>query len=216
MAETKKTKTNDDIYDLLKSIKNMLIVIICLLAILTCVVSFRNFCTCDCSCHEEQTDVPQLDPSQGEYVEPEKEVNHSKNVIMPGWTEFRIAAGTTEITKGIDFYNPEGNHWYKCPDCGDQLDDNFKCTNEKCGHQFDEKTAVLGDYYMTFALYLKDGDELLYKSGLVAPGKHIQKITLNRALSAGEYDAYVFLQPYLSDMKTECNNGKVVIKLKVE
>lgn len=70
-----------------------------------------------------------------------------------------------------------------------------------------------GYYYLTFKLILND--EVLYESGLVAPGKHIQHITLSRPLSAGEYDATIFMQPYKWDKKTPTNNGNVRIKLVV-
>ena len=68
-------------------------------------------------------------------------------------------------------------------------------------------------YYMTFGLYLADGDELLYQSGLVAPGNYIQKMEISRKLKAGTYDAYVVCQPYRSDKKTETNSGVVKITL---
>lgn len=71
-------------------------------------------------------------------------------------------------------------------------------------------------YYMTFALYLADGDELLYQSDLVAHGKYIQKMEMTRALKKGTYDAYVVIQPYKSDKKTETNSGVVNITLNVE
>ena len=68
-----------------------------------------------------------------------------------------------------------------------------------------------GYYYLTFEL--KIGEESLYKSDLVPPGKHIQKITLSRALEKGEYDASVVMQPYKWDQSTPTNNGVVNIKL---
>ena len=71
-------------------------------------------------------------------------------------------------------------------------------------------------YYMTFALYLTDGDELLYQSNLVAPGKYIQSMTLNRPLAEGSYNAYVYIQPYRADKTTQTNSGKVVIDLNVK
>ena len=71
-------------------------------------------------------------------------------------------------------------------------------------------------YYMTFALYLSDGDECLYQSGLVAPGKYIQEMDMNRSLKKGSYDAYVVVQPYRSDKKTKTNSGVVNIKLNVQ
>lgn len=76
-------------------------------------------------------------------------------------------------------------------------------------------------YYMTFKLCLKDNDkddsndEVLFESGLVEPGMYIQEMNINRALSAGDYDAYVFIQPYRSDRETKCNSGKVNLDLHV-
>lgn len=71
-------------------------------------------------------------------------------------------------------------------------------------------------YYMTFGLYLSDNDELLYQSDLVSPGMYIQKMTMNRALKKGSYDAYVKIQPYKSDKKTKTNSGVVKITLNVQ
>lgn len=45
--------------------------------------------------------------------------------------------------------------------------------------------------YFTFELVLDDTDEVLYTSGMVAPGKVITDITLSRALAAGEYNATI-------------------------
>ena len=71
-----------------------------------------------------------------------------------------------------------------------------------------------GYYYLTFELRLADG-ESLYKSGLVEPGKHIQKIKLSRGLSAGTYEAFVIMQPYNMDagITPTANNGQVKITL---
>lgn len=75
-------------------------------------------------------------------------------------------------------------------------------------------------YYMTFALYLGNPDdpnnsELLYQSCLVEPGMYIQQMEISHALEAGEYDAYVFIQPYRSDKATPTNSGTVNITLTV-
>lgn len=78
-------------------------------------------------------------------------------------------------------------------------------------------------YYMMFSLYLgeyrgndvKNG-ELLYKSGLVKPGKYIQTMEMTRSLPEGEYDAYVLVEPYKSDQVTATSNGAVKIKLYVK
>lgn len=68
-------------------------------------------------------------------------------------------------------------------------------------------------YYMTFGLFLAEGDELLYQSGLVSPGNYIQQMELTRALEPGTYDAYVVCQPYRSDKTTPTNQGVVRITL---
>ena len=71
-------------------------------------------------------------------------------------------------------------------------------------------------YYLTFELALSDG-EVLYTSGLVEPGKHIQKITLSRGLEAGEYDAVIHVQPYKMDEdKTPTNNADMKTTLVVK
>ena len=67
-------------------------------------------------------------------------------------------------------------------------------------------------YYLTFELRLPndsdEGYEVLYKSGLVEPDKHIQKITLSHGLEAGTYDAIIHVQPYKMDAnKTPTNNA---------
>ncbi len=41
--------------------------------------------------------------------------------------------------------------------------------------------------YFTFALVLKDTEEVLYESALVPPGKAITEVTLNRTFDPGEY-----------------------------
>ena len=68
-------------------------------------------------------------------------------------------------------------------------------------------------YYITFGLYLEDGDELLYQSGLVAPGNYIQTMDMTRSLLPGEYAAYVVCQPYRADKTTQTNSGVVKITL---
>lgn len=68
-------------------------------------------------------------------------------------------------------------------------------------------------YYMTFGLYLTDGDELLYQSDLVSPGNYIQKMEMTKSLKPGTYDAYVVCQPYRSDKTTKTNQGVVKITL---
>ena len=192
--------------------KTILIIVIFIIIGILALIVFNPFKNNS----EISNDLPviELDDSQGEYVELKQE--YKRNIVMPGWASLTIAANTTDITSGIDFYNPSKNLWYECTKCKYPLDENYKCINEKCSEQYDASNATSNCFYMTFALYLNDNDECLYQSKLVEPDKHIQHISLNRSLSSGEYDAYVFIQPYMSDMKTPCNNGKVNIKLIVK
>lgn len=88
----------------------------------------------------------------------------------------------------VDFYNPEENE---------------------------------GRYQMTFELRLPDkseqGYEVLYKSGLVDPGLHIQNITLAHGLDKGIYDATIHVQPYrMDEQKTATNNADMQTQLIVE
>lgn len=76
-------------------------------------------------------------------------------------------------------------------------------------------------YYLTFELRLFDGEskdyEVLYTSGLVEPGKHIDKITLSRGLEKGVYQAVVHVQPYrMDEEKTLTNNADMNIALIVQ
>ena len=73
-----------------------------------------------------------------------------------------------------------------------------------------------GLYYLTFKLSLADTGEVLYESNAVPPGKHIQSITLNRALPAGNYAAVVHVQPYRMSDETPTNNADVKITLVVK
>ena len=124
--------------------------------------------------------------AQGAYQE--ETVEAAKNITMPGWASITIAADTTEITRGVDFFNPEANEGY---------------------------------YDMTFELFVdveNSGEYVsVYRSGLVYPGNHVQKITLTQPLSAGTYDAYVHIQPYLKgDQSAPLNNGNVQVELVVQ
>ena len=74
-------------------------------------------------------------------------------------------------------------------------------------------------YYLTFELRLPDssaqGYEVLYKSGLVEPGKHIQHISLSRGIPEGEYNVVVFVQPYRISDKSPTNCAEIPTKLLV-
>lgn len=70
-----------------------------------------------------------------------------------------------------------------------------------------------GKYYLTFEIQLDN--EILYTSGLIEPGLHIQEITLSRPLKAGTYDAIIHVQPYRMD-KTPTNNANMQTTLVVK
>lgn len=98
----------------------------------------------------------------------------------------KITIPVNETEVTVDFYNPEQN---------------------------------AGLYYLTFELRLPDGNggyEVLYKSGLIEAGNHIQKITLSRGLEAGTYDAIIFVQPYRMDGVTPTNNAETKTQLIVK
>ena len=82
---------------------------------------------------------------------------------------------------------------------------------------FNNPSENAGKYYLTIELSLINADgtkgEVLYKSGLVEPGKYVQTITLNKALEAGEYEANMFVQPYKMSDRTPTNNLNSKMKL---
>lgn len=110
----------------------------------------------------------------------------SKGVAIPGWGKIVIPANQKEDIP-VDFFNPEDNE---------------------------------GLYYLTFEIRLlndsEQGYEVLYTSGLIEPGLHIQKISLTRALEAGEYDAVIHVQPYRMSNKSTTNNADMKTKLIVK
>lgn len=127
------------------------------------------------------------------------------------------ATKVTSYDKNVFFVeqNEDGEYTLEATD-GFKKDKTIKVETE------DGKTQTLSVsckdecYYMTFALYLADKDELLYQSDLVAHGNYITNMELTRALKKGTYDAYVVIQPYRSDKKTETNSGVVNITLNVQ
>ena len=71
-----------------------------------------------------------------------------------------------------------------------------------------------GKYYLSFELKLKDTGEVLYTSGLVPPGKTIQRIKLSRGLNAGTYMAVIHVQPYkMDEAQTATNNADMETNL---
>ncbi len=107
-------------------------------------------------------------------------------VAIPGWAKLTIPVNTSENII-VDFYNPEQN---------------------------------ADKYYLTFELRIpadnEQGYEVLYTSGLISPGKHIQRINLTRGLPAGTYNAILHVQPYRMSDKTKTNNADLKLELIVK
>ena len=107
-------------------------------------------------------------------------------VAIPGWGKLTIPVNTSENIV-VDFYNPEVN---------------------------------ADKYYLTFELRIpshnEQGYEVLYASGLISPGKHIQKINISRGLPAGTYNAILHVQPYRMSDKRMTNNADLKLELVVK
>ena len=73
-----------------------------------------------------------------------------------------------------------------------------------------------GLYYLTYKLSLADTGEVLYESNAIPPGKHIQSITLSRALPTGTYNAVIHVQPYSISDEMPTNNANLKTKLIVK
>ena len=90
-------------------IRIILLVIIIIIFLL--IGFFLGKSTCNNCCNPDGSkgtnQGEKIDPNGEDYVEPEKSIN--KNVVLPGWGEIRIKANTTNITSGVDFYNPQAN-----------------------------------------------------------------------------------------------------------
>lgn len=81
---------------------------------------------------------------------------------------------------------------------------------------FPNPEANDGKYYLSFELRLKDSGEVLYTSGLVPPGKTIQRITLSRGLDEGTHKAVIHVQPYkMDEEQTPTNNADMETDLVV-
>lgn len=73
-----------------------------------------------------------------------------------------------------------------------------------------------GLYYLTFELRMKDTGEAIFSTALVPPGESCNKVTLNRQLEAGEYEAVLHVQPYRMKDETPTNNADMETILIVE
>lgn len=110
------------------------------------------------------------DPSQGEY-DPNKPGYTGGNKNGVAIPGFGSWTIPPKVTKvRTDFFNPEDNE-YK--------------------------------YDLTFEVRIPNnsaqGYEVVYTSGLVKAGNHIQEVTLSRSFEKGEYNAVLHVQPYTAD-----------------
>ena len=67
---------------------------------------------------------------------------------------------------------------------------------------------------MTIAL--KDGDEVVYESGAIAPDQHIQNIKLSKDLDPGEYPAIATFTGYDRETHKQTGQAAAKITLRVE
>lgn len=137
----------------------------------------------------------------------------SKNITLPGWRELSLSVDSSCAAKGVDFYNPSDNLFYRCPKCLEIITTE-RCEN--CKERFEKEELVEDCFYLRFSLILDEGDELIYRSGLVAPDLHIQSVNLTRVLEPGDYSARVLIEPYGKDMATPLNKGEVQLVLHVK
>ena len=70
-------------------------------------------------------------------------------------------------------------------------------------------------YYIAFGLYLEDGDELLFQSGLVAPGLYVAKDGDDPRPCPRRVPGLCGVPAYLSDRTTKTNSGIVKLTLTV-
>ncbi len=64
--------------------------------------------------------------------------------------------------------------------------------------------------YFRFSILLKEGNEKIYTSGLVPPGKAIEELRLSRALEAGNYPAIIQIETFsLDETRTPMNGANV-------
>lgn len=65
--------------------------------------------------------------------------------------------------------------------------------------------------YLRFTLKLSDTGEILYQSGLIAPGMAVEESLLTRSLSRGEYRAEILMEAFtMTDAPAPLNSMKVL------
>lgn len=70
-------------------------------------------------------------------------------------------------------------------------------------NHFDQKVSIT----------MKETGEVLYESGAIAPGQYIEKITLNKVLKKGSYDAIATISGF--DRKSHEKIGQMAIETKI-
>ena len=130
------------------------------------------------------------DPNQGEYDPNKPQYNGgsgaTEGVSVPGFGTWTIPPKVTKVN--TDFFNPISN--------ADKYDLMFEVWIPK----------DIND--------LSKGYDVIYKSGLVKAGNHIQEVTLSQGFEKGEYDAILHVQPYtVGETQTALNNANIKFKL---
>lgn len=68
--------------------------------------------------------------------------------------------------------------------------------------------------YFKFTIYSKKENQLLYESGLIAPGKAVTEIRLNKKIPRGSHEVVVEVHTYdLDNKEVELNGAKIETKL---
>lgn len=70
--------------------------------------------------------------------------------------------------------------------------------------------------YFSYTLVLTSSNKEIYQSGLIQPGKAVEKVTLNQKMGAGTYDLDLRIHTYTLEDQKPLNNALVSTKLIVQ
>ena len=74
-----------------------------------------------------------------------------------------------------------------------------------------------GFYNLSFTLKIAESGDVIFSTGPIEPGFKCSHVALSKKLEPGEYDAVMFVQPYMQDeQQTPTNNAELEILLIVE
>ena len=175
--------------------KNILIIIAAVLAV--AVISLCVIFIPDWKGEDDEIKEPSVqggvvyDPNQGEYDpnKPQYNGSSSEGVAVPGFGTWTIPPKVTKVN--TDFFNPTSNA--------------------------DKYDLVFEVWIPEDVNDLSKGYEVIYKSGLIKSGNHVQEVTLSRGFEKGEYDAILHVQPYtVGETQTALNNANIKFKLIVK